>query len=255
MRRASALLSTLVLLAVPLVPLPTGAATTQDPIQPGDPLVNSEGEAYCTLNYVFDSATDGEVYMGTAAHCVDQGATVRTANHGSFGTVAFVGDEEDPSSDYALIEVDDSARKHVQAKVRGFPGAPTGVARPVDTMPGDRVMTSGWGTLTDGTETTRENRTGVLTAHEVDLMQGETTAHPGDSGGPWTHGSGLALGIVSRLTVGADFESAEVFVPIVEETVTAPVPSPFAGDQGPTVQGLLAGAQNAGYDLSLRTAS
>lgn len=255
MRTTGAILSALALLAVPLVPMETGSAATQDPIQPGDPLVDGDGDPYCTLSYVFDSDTDDAVFVATAAHCVEEGDTVHTTGHASFGTVAFAGDEDQVRADYALIEVDEDDREHVRADVRGLPDAPTGVARPADTLPGDRVMTSGWGFLTADSETTRENRTGVLTEHEEDLLEAETTAHPGDSGGPWTHESGLALGIVSRLSVGAGFDQVEVYLPVVDENVSAPVPDPIAGDRGPTVQGLLAGAQDAGYDLSLRTAS
>lgn len=253
MKPTTGLLLVATLLAAPFVPLDAGSATMHDPIQPGDPLTDGDGDAYCTLSYVFDSETSADVYLSTAGHCVDEGDVVHTTSHPSFGTVVLLGDGG-TSGDYALIEVHAEDRDAVEADVRGHPGTPTGVAQPGDTMPGDLVTMSGWGTATSETATTRENRTGVLTDHTESVMQAQTTAHPGDSGGPWTHASGLALGIVSRISVSFGFHDETVTAPIVEESVDVPVPSAFAGDEGPTVQGLLAGAQQQGYELSLRTA-
>lgn len=255
MRAGTSALVAVLLLAVPLAGLAPSSAAQADPIQPGDPLTDVSGDSYCTLSYVFDDEGTDDVYLSTAAHCVTYGQTVHTEGHYGFGTVVFVGDEDDVRTDYALIQVDAGAREHVQASVRGQPDAPTGVAHPEDTMTGDLVHSSGWGTATKHSETTRENRTGVLTEHQEDLMRAETTVHFGDSGGPWTHQSGLALGIVSRLTISVGIGSEEVHVPIVDETVIVPMPHGYAADQGPTVAGLIADAGTSGYDVTLRTAS
>lgn len=251
--KARALALVVALLAVPMAGIETSSASDHRTIQPGDPLVDDSSSSYCTLSFVFDSQTNESVYMSTAAHCVDPGQQVRTLGYGSLGEVVFHGGGP-VSEDFALIEVDESVRDEVRADVRGYPGMPTGLATPEDTMVGDLVFMSGWGTLTTETETTRENRSGVLFSHDERLMQAQTSAHPGDSGGPWTHQSGKALGIVSQISVGFGVSGETVDVPGAGE-VTAPLPSAFAGNQGPTVQGLLAEAQASGYDLTLRTAN
>jgi hypothetical protein len=248
----ASLLLALAMLAVPLAPVEATAAGSEAPIQPGDPLVDGTGDPYCTLSYVFDSRTSDEVYLSTAAHCVDQGDIVHTTGHDAFGKVVYDAGG-DVTEDYALVRVSADERPDVRADVRGHPGTPTGVASPEDTAIGDRVTTSGWGTLTDETATTRENRPGVLVEHHPDLMRAQTAAHPGDSGGPWTHDSGLALGIVSQISIQLGIGTEEVETPAGSAAV--PTPHAFAGDQGPTVESLLDGASQAGYELSLRTAS
>lgn len=245
----------LVLLCVPLVGV--SAQTVQDPIQPGDPLVGGDGEPYCTLSFVFDSEDNDTVYFATAAHCLSQeGQTVHTENHEAFGTVALIGNAGNVSQDYSLIEVHEEAADAVDASVRGHDSMPTGVATSEDTLIGDLVTMSGWGQATNQTSTTRENRTGVLHSHSDQLVRLEGPVTPGDSGGPWMHDStGLALGIVSQISANAGVSTSDVEVPIVGLTVGAPTPDAFVGNQGPAVTSLLDGAEDAGYDLSLRTAS
>lgn len=245
MSRARAAAVALLVLAVPLATLEASSASPAEAIRPGDPLVRADGDPYCTLSYVFDDSS-GEVYLSTASHCVAVGDVVHTRGHPSFGTVAFQSPPGDERTDYALIRVHEDLREHVEAGVRGHPEAPTGVAHPADTIVGDRVHTSGWGIAAQASQTTRENRTGILVDHEEDRVRAETTDSPGDSGAPWTHESGLALGIVSRVAVTSSGDTEEVPVP---------VPHAFAGYEGPTVAALLEDARSTGFDVTLRTAS
>lgn len=241
-----ALTATLLLATAPV------SAEAEDPIQPGDPLIGSDGEPFCTLSFVYDSATDASVYMSTAAHCVSEDDVVSTENHPDFGTVEFVADAGNVTSDYALIRVHGDAIEHVDGAVRGYPDMPTGVATPEDTSLGDRTPMSGWGIATNQTATTRENRTGLLVDHTDALVRLEGPVTNGDSGGPWMHESGLALGIASQITATFGTSNEDVQTPV--GTVGAPVADAYAGDQGPTVQGILDGASQAGYELAIRTA-
>jgi len=225
--------------------------SVDDPIQPGDPLLGDDGDPFCTLNFIYDSQTNDTVYLSTAAHCVDKGQVVTTTNHEAFGTVEFVGDAGDVTRDFVLIRVHDDAVPTVQPSVRGYPDMPTGVAEPSETQTGDLVPMSGWGVATNVEATTRENRTGVLVEHRPNLVRMEGPVTNGDSGGPWMHESGQALGIASRITATVSTGSEDIETAV--GTIGAPAPDAFVGDQGPTVTSLLDAAADHGYDLTLRT--
>lgn len=249
--------TTFVVLAIALAAAPVASTATaslgaEDPIQPGDPLVGSDDQPFCTLSFAYDSQTNASVYFSTAAHCVSEGDVVSTTSHPDFGTVEFVGNESRVQEDYVLIRVHDDELEHVEGAVLGYPDMPTGVATPEDTMLGDLTPMSGWGIATNQFATTREERTGVLVEHTEDLVRLVGPVTNGDSGGPWLHESGLALGIASQITVTAGTGGEDVETPA--GTITAPVPSAFVGDQGPTVQTLLEDVAGNGYDLSIRTA-
>jgi hypothetical protein len=228
----------LVLLVASAAPHVAGAAF--DPIQPGD-LYNG----VCTLNFVFDGAgaLAGNVYIGTAAHCVFDGVgeDASTTGNSNFGDVVFLGDVgEDENgvpgvqSDFALIQVRAAFEERVVADVRGHPGMPTGHTLSTATAAGDRLLLSGYGMGFDLTGATRENRTGVLTGDTPREYTADTLAVNGDSGGPVLRADGKALGVISQYN----------FVDLPPST-----------DVGPTVQGILAELSALGYPVTLRTAS
>lgn len=202
----------------------TGVQAVANPIQPGDPTSN------CTLDYVFDGS-DGNVYMGIAAHCVGSGQRVSTHGHGNFGTVVY--DAPDgPLLDIALIEVDEDKESAVDPSVKGHPDVPTGVTDWRNTQAGDPLGVSGHGIATVATPATREQRVGPLVSDDYARFCSDVPASPGDSGGPIFHvESGKAFGIVSRIS-----------------------PIECVGTQtGPTVNGFLLQTGDAGFDLTLRT--
>ncbi len=250
--RATFVVLAIALAAAPVASTATAGSGAEDPIQPGDPLLGSDGQPFCTLSFAYDSQTNASVYFSTAAHCVSEGDVVSTTDHPDFGTVEFVGDAGTVTEDYVLIRVHADELEHVDGAVLGYPDMPTGVATPDDTMVGDLTPMSGWGVATNQFATTREERTGLLVEHTDDLVRLIGPVTNGDSGGPWLHESGLALGIASQITVTAGTSSEDVETPV--GTVSVPVPGAFVGDQGPTVQTLLEDVAGNGYDLTLRTA-
>lgn len=194
-------------------------------IQPGDPVGG------CTLSFVFDSTANASVYMTTAAHCVDVGQTVETPGFGALGEVVVDG-REDGDLDYALIHVDPALAKDVSPAVAGHPSTPTGFTTADEVALGDPISMSGNGIPFGTTETTRENRSGVLVEQDELRYRSQSMVSFGDSGGPLVHApSGEALGIVSR--VG-----------------TAPPPANLIG---PTVEAVVEDLEARGWPVSLRT--
>lgn len=196
-------------------------------IQPGAPAGG------CTLNFVFDGtgSLEGEVYIGTAGHCVGVGQAVSNGEVGPIGTVVY---DNDGVTDFALIDVDDSKHDQVDAQLRGHPGTPTGVANHAETSLGDLLIFSGYGTGFTITETTRENRTGILVSHDETEYTADGPVVPGDSGGPIVHqATGKALGIVSHFNLAG---------------------IPPTTDEGPTVEHILGELHADGFPVTLRTA-
>src|SRR3712207_2817290 len=100
MRPRSFLLPALVAFVVALAPATAQAAVT---LQPGAYHETPKGS--CTLNFVY---TDGSsTYLGTAAHCANGVGDRATDIEGvEFGTVTWVGDENETAWDFAFIKVD-----------------------------------------------------------------------------------------------------------------------------------------------------
>lgn len=199
MRAAAIMITALVLLVGP-------ATATIGTIQPGDVMTSSTGG--CTLNFVFDGvgALEGNVYIGTAAHCVSAvGQSISSSPYQDFGTVAIIGSADRARSDWAFILVKAEFEQYVRAAVKGHPEFPTGIATMADTLPGHPIQLSGYGMVFGSTTPTQEQRVGVLTIHEVDRVQIAAPVIFGDSGGPIVHiPSGKALSLNSRLcAVGA----------------------------------------------------
>jgi hypothetical protein len=122
----------------------------------------------------------------------------------------------------------------VAAGVRGHPGTPTGVAAAAETSIGDLLLFSGYGAVFEVSETTRENRTGVLVSQGDNEYTADGPIVLGDSGGPIVHhATGKALGIVSHFNLFA---------------------IPPTTDEGPTVEHILGQLQADGFPVMLRTA-
>ena len=208
------------------------AAQSAEILQPGARMSTSVGG--CTMNFVYDGVgkNAGKVYMGTAAHCVSGvGQDVRDAAGVTFGKVAYVAPWKAVADDFAFIEVDSEDVGRVNAALRGHPQYPTGVSTDLETNTGDKVQLSGHGVPFYATQTTREQRVGVLTFDDSDVHRVYAPILWGDSGGPLVHApSGKALGIVSQLCTGG--------------TCT---------ERGPTVEGLIRQAAAAGFEVALRT--
>jgi len=205
--------------------LPSSAFATH--IQPG--AYHESDVGACTLNFVYDGA--GGPYIGTAAHCVERvGDDVRDEAGAVFGDVAAIGDADETATDWALIRVRPEFVSHVNPAMKGHPQYPTGVTTAAQTSIGDRIQLSGYGVGFDLTPTTREQRSAVLTFDDTETYEVLATLIFGDSGGPLVQiATGRALGIVSRLCIG------------------------LCEEEGPTVQGILAKAAAAGFDVSVRT--
>lgn len=228
----------IVVLLLAALAAPAALAAASD-IQPGD-LYNN----ICTLNFVFDGTgrLAGKVYIGTAAHCIDQvGESASTPGSTNFGKVVYVGDVGSEMNgvpgvqlDFALIEVHTSFVGRVKADVLGHPGMPTGFTTSSTTATGDVVYISGYGMGFDMTAQTRENRAGVLLSDTPRSFVADTLAVWGDSGGGILHSDGRALGVVSQYALGY---------------------IPPATDEGPTVEGVLNEMAALGWPLQLRVAS
>ncbi len=219
-----------VLAFVGMAVVPSATAVT-DPIQPGDYMETGTGS--CTLNFVYDGTGPkaGAVYLGTAAHCVEEvGQDVKTIDGAVFGKVALIGDPQRPATDFALVEVLTAFRSRVSPAVKGHPEFPTGVTTPAETEAGDLLQLSGYGVGFDLLPLTQEERVAVLTGDDAETWQAIGPLSYGDSGGPLVHiPTGKALGSETGLCIGV------------------------CTDEGPTVQGILAKAAAAGFPVQLRT--
>lgn len=229
--------------------LPAQAAI--DPLQPGDLHRTSLGQ--CTLNFVFDGTgvNAGRTFMGTAAHCVPGiGHFAYDVSDVRFGQVAYIGDANENSLDFALIEVNPANVGRVTAAVKGHPGYPSGVATPPtvvhvpsgpdEVVAGDVIQISGQGAGYAWTNETQERRQAVLTGFSHETYGVVGPVHWGDSGGPLVHErSGTALGVVSRLCNFPD-DPFSLRVAPCEST-------------GPTIERVISAADAAGFTIALRT--
>jgi hypothetical protein len=213
-----------------LVVISAEPATSQIVVQPGIGIVN-EGGAQCTTNWVYDGegALAGNVFIGTAAHCVESvGEEISELSSGEvIGTVAFVS----PDMDYSLIRVADESA--VSPAMKGHPEFPSGFST-VDTAGfGDIVQFSGYGLGFSVFGPTQESRVGVLHTFDGEEWSALGPVAPGDSGGPVgdaTDGN-KALGVVDVLCVGTS----------------------CLGAGGVSVAGLLDNAADNGFPITLRT--
>lgn len=210
--------------AAVLVPAAASAAVT---LQPG--AISATDAGRCTLNFAFSDGSD--VYLGSAAHCVDRpGQRVMDADGDQFGTVALIGNADTTIDDYAFIKVDADERARVSPRVKGHPAVPTGVTAPGETRFGDTLTLSGFGLIFESTPLLQERRAGILADDDDARYRTIAPILFGDSGGPVVHTpTGKALGIVSRLCAG------------------------LCTEEGPTVAYMLRSAAARGLNLTLLT--
>ena len=215
------------------------AARAAEVIQPGSSI--TMGGSFCTLNWIYDGTGTqaGNVYGGTAAHCVSGVGQVvfnATGSLGSattrIGTVAYVSS----ALDSALILVDEAREGDVVAALKGHPNIPTGVS--TNSALGDLIQFSGNGVGFHATQQTRESRVGVLAYDDGTQHYVDGPVSNGDSGGPVadiTDGN-TALGIVNTLGVAA----SSAFGAAV-------------GEGGVSLPALFADAAANGFPIALRT--
>ncbi|HEX2029901.1 MAG TPA: hypothetical protein VHL78_00665 [Actinomycetota bacterium] len=234
-RRAGVLAAVAVIGTLALIPAPVVAQTAT--IQPGASIVNESG-GQCTLNWVYDGtgAHAGEVFVGTAAHCVDRVGESITLQTGTFGQpvlvigeVAFIS----PNLDYSLIRVREENLGFVSPAMKGHPEIPTGVSTTETANLGDIIQFSGNGVGFHATTLTQEERVGVLHFNDGTEWSALGPVTFGDSGGPAgdiTDGN-KALGIVTVLCVGTT----------------------CSGAGGVSLEGLLQDAAAFGFTVAVRT--
>lgn len=233
-RVAAGVMSAIALLAV-VAPVPAVAQTVA--IQPGASIIN-EGGAQCTLNWVYDGtdALAGEVYIGTAGHCVErvgEQITLQSATFGdslfAIGEVAFIS----PNLDYSLIRVADENLDLVDPGMKGHPEIPAGMSTTETTNVGDTVQFSGNGVGFHATTLTQEERIGILHFNDGTEWSALGPVSPGDSGGPAADvtDDNNALGIVTVLCIGTS----------------------CSGAGGVSLEGLLQDAASFDFTVALRT--
>ncbi len=193
-------------------------------IQPGSEVETPVG--FCTLNFVFRKPSTGELFIGTAGHCVE-GTNGRVKTEGvAWGTVVL---DVDADTDFALIRIDSNRYSSVRPAVRHW-GGPVGSTVASETQIGSQVVFFGYGMGFGSAETSRP-RQGVLIGDSPDDYTADTLAVFGDSGGPLLHKpTGKALGIISSFNV------------------------PISTDAGPTMQHILGALAARGWNLQLQTA-
>jgi hypothetical protein len=229
-------------LAAATAALAAPAVASAQEIQPGESI--TMGGSFCTLNWIYDGP-DGDVYAGTAAHCVagvGQEVSLATGSLGQpierIGEVAFVGDESQPGRDYAFIEIDPEQLDKVSPAMKGHPSIPTGLS--TDYQNGDLMQFSGNGVGFHATGITREQRAGVLNWTDGIEHQIVGAVSFGDSGGPvgnLTDGN-TAFGIATTLGAGVNSDAMTVVT---------------AGEGGENLDFVLDDAASHGFPVELRT--
>jgi hypothetical protein len=231
--------------AVALAAAPASAAEPK--IQPGESIV-ADG-AYCTLNWIYDGtgAEAGQVFAGTAAHCVTgvgQEVSLAAGSLGDpierIGEVAFVGNADEHGRDYAFIRIDDEDLPQVDAALKGHPAIPTGVSTQATASLGDVMQFSGNGVGFHLTQPTRESRVGILNWTDGSEHEATGPVTPGDSGGPIANvtDGNKAYGIVDTVGVGINADALHVVT---------------AGEGGANLEFVLADAASRGFSVELRT--
>lgn len=212
------------------VPMSSASAERQwgDPdsasIRPGMRIAMEEGTE-CTANFVFTDS-EGDVYLGTAAHCVDRIGQKVWRTEGSwytgseylfpFGEVAYSGflsqgvdsspcyvvlSCSDPAwDDFALIRINSEAHQAVHPAMLHF-GGPTGLIPFEEVEVGDRILTQGASSMRPG-----PSRLGAREGYVVDKDSTTNRVYVwavpgifGDSGSGVMLADGRALGTLVTL--------------------------------------------------------
>lgn len=198
----------------------SGGGTEPDPepeTDPGWPSVNQAtirpgvqvvaAGAQCTSNFLFRSPNNTTLYLGLAAHCVDDidvGDSVTIQGSSNGGQLAYSSWKACPSCsedlDFALIALDPDDRAKVHPALRHF-GGPTALKDSSDLGLGDKVMVYGNSGLWPNVEPIRWHEGVVTIFGTTETFEIATAAPgiPGDSGSPVITKDGQAAGILATL--------------------------------------------------------
>lgn len=190
------------------------------------------GASYCTSNFLFRSLDNGTLYLGLAAHCVQNAPSSFRAEvynidgghefngevvYSSWSAIGF--NPEDPAAgddvhphDFALIELPRDERSKVHPALMHY-GGPVAMAQWEEVSTGDWLLAYGnspsrpgdtfsaqEGYLVDTLESTHAGETGYsVLAHMA------APPIPGDSGSGLMTAQGEALGVLSSITVGTPY--------------------------------------------------
>jgi hypothetical protein len=176
-----------------------GAALGEDPLELSCPSaqIRPGANVGCTMNFVL--ANETSLFAVMAGHCAGEGGRLTVPGLGAVGTTVVA--ETDYSQflefrDWALVELDEDAREHVNPTMSrwGGPVAPVedAGARPV--APGETVAYYGHGAGLGQEDATKGRLGEVLAVTPTSILfAGEVGA--GDSGAPVRAASGQAVGI------------------------------------------------------------
>lgn len=147
----------------------------------------------CTMNFVFTDP-QGDLYIGTAGHCIETGQAAHISNIGLIGTAVFSTGDGGVGDDFALIKVNADKVALVNPEMCDWAG-PTGVFNGAS-ITGRRVLHTGHGYGVVGTVTPVPPRPkeGVGTAYGATSLTWAGTPWPGDSGSAIRLDGGTAVG-------------------------------------------------------------
>ncbi|MGQ0536240.1 MAG: trypsin-like peptidase domain-containing protein [Methanobacteriota archaeon] len=187
-------------------------------VRPGVHIVGGS----CTANFVFVGDDGTTIYIGTAAHCVedlDVGDAVDIADGRASGTLAYSSfetmeeiSEADEAvlayNDFALVRVDEKDESLVHPAILGF-GGPTGLAEAPGV--GARLLTYGHSSLRGDTRVL-DPREGYVVASNPWYTRAyfAPPSLPGDSGSPVVSADGAAEGVLIHINVVDFGQGSEV---------------------------------------------
>jgi hypothetical protein len=222
--------------ALPAVQPPGGNDThpCNTRIQPGATM------GFCTMNFIFRNPNTGELYFGSAGHCLSVGQVVNIQNVGAAGVTVFSTNGAAP--DFSLVRVYPSMYGFVDATMCHW-GGPNGVNN--DPQLGQTTHIYGYGNIYGASSITRP-RPGVVATASPQEITYIGFAQPGDSGSPVETGDGKAAGVhvrsslslgslrvdpspkyMTRVDAGMAQASATLGIPL--ELVTSNVPFNLLG--------------------------
>lgn len=193
---------------------PLEEATIRPGVGNGEMSLGGQESHSCTSNFLFASPDNATLYLGTAAHCIDDGQpgdTVDVAQGEATAEIAYAGwwDAEnetwdsDHGQDFALLALPDEARNRTHPALLGH-GGPTGLADPTGLAPMDEIRWYANASWRADQDPLQENEGFVCEASDGSSPVHAHTvpsAGPGDSGSPVLTADGRAVGPL----VGASF--------------------------------------------------
>lgn len=168
-------------------------------IYPGVQYDEDSAISHCTGGWIVRDATNATVYQLTAGHCYfDTGDNVVKIGGQRIGTVRAHEYLENATSDWALVEIDPSARHLVSPSLKHW-GGPIGLVEPNAPALGNPLCWYGNGDIF--VDDAIRHRCGRLRGFQSVpwVWWASGTVFPGDSGAPVIHiPSGGALGILQK---------------------------------------------------------